>query len=258
MYYGNRKLWAARKRMRELIDASGWRRMDSYHPATNKISMMAKYHSPRVNTWELEDSLKEFNTGEAYWRTETDAMQLEHISWRCNKDNPNNKYPIDVVIAQEWVIEALLDGVRFEYEDDDDEEVTHVGYIKVIDWENIEKNTFTYVENWQGAMNDRFAWDFVLFVNGLPLGGIVLEPDADDAPPCQTAYDLAMYQLDNDFQFPVYVQSLIVSNGKQFMVGNPFVVEELRKIDSLEKSLNPIDFLKNGVRLDYMDEEGED
>lgn len=258
MYYGNRKLWAARKRMREQIEASGWIRRESRHPATNKISMMAKYHSPRIDTWHLENCLKKFNTGEAYYRTETNAMELAHVAWQCNKDNPNNKYPIEVGQAQLWLIDALFDGIRFEYEDEDNEEVTHVGFIKVIDWENMERNTFTYVENWQGAMNDRFAWDFVLCVNSLPVCGIVLEPDADDAPPCQTAYDLAMYQLDNDFQFPVYVQSLIVSNGKQFMAGDPFGINGLKMIDSLEKELNPIDYIKNRIRLDYLKEEGED
>ena len=105
------------------------------------------------------------------------------------------------------------------------------------------------MEKWQGAINDGFGWDFILLVNAIPLCGIVVEDTL------QAAYDMAQYQLDNDFQFPVYCHLLVISDGNSMMVGDPWTeFDNFTAIDTLKEALRPVDFLINRIKTipDYL------
>ena len=90
------------------------------------------------------------------------------------------------------------------------------------------------MEKWQGAINDGFGWDFILLVNAIPLCGIVVEDTL------QAAYDMAQYQLDNDYQFPVYCHLLVISDGNSMMVGDPWMeLDKFTAIGTLKEALRP-------------------
>lgn len=156
----------------------------------------------------------------------------------------------------------MLKGIDFEYEDYDvDGQINHET-ILIIDWEQPERNTFEYVVGWRGARNDGFAWDVVLLVNSIPVGGILLASpegagvvgvssvaEVHESLPCQNAYNLAFEQLSVDYQFPGYCHSLIIGNGKQLMIGNQFLeIEEFMPIERLEDVLLPIEFLMARIK----------
>lgn len=259
MYYKSRKLQSARQRITEQLKALGWQERECrqrFKP-NDRVEMMASYNSPHIcdEYFEFENSLKKFNTGEAYWRCEIQSHQLAHLAWRCHEDNPNNHHPMDIDDALEEAREMMLHGIDFEYEDYDVDGKINKETIRFVDWEQPERNTFEYIVGWRGAKNDGFAWDVILLVNSIPLAGILLEgPKGKDGngaedSPCQNAYDLAFKQLYGDYQFPVYCHSLIIGNGKQLMIGTPWMeIEEFLPIDNLEDVLRPTEFLMNRIK----------
>lgn len=270
MHYKNHDTDAARRRMRQQLQRMGWTKHKCPYPANDKVEMMAGYHSPHIHNsffW-FENCLKKINpTGEVYYALEMRCLEMTHLSWRCNLDNPNNRRPLDTLDAFDMAREYMLDGLPWDYGTGRKSER---GIIKIIDWEHPENNTFEFVENWQGTLNDGFGWDFVLLVNAIPLGGIVVEPDhpaqncgetsrAGSVPAlektvekrgaCQAALDLAQYQLDNDFQFPVYCHALVISDGEKMMVGDPWMeLDEFKEIGTLKEALRPVDFLMNRIK----------
>lgn len=266
MYYKSRKLSAARKRMKEQLTSLGWKEFECRFKLSGKVELHHKYNSPHIDDsvfW-FENCLKNINPdSEAYYALESYSHRLIHVAWRCNFDNPNNHNPLDTLDAFEYVRELMLKGIDFNYyegetppEDRDPSEYS--GHINIIDWEYPENNTFEFVEGWQGALNDGFGWDIILLVNAIPVGGIILEADDKESnlPPCQKALDVAQYQLNNDYQFPVYCHSLILSNGKQILYGDPWMeLEDFTPIASLSEGLSPLDFLEHRIHtieeIDY-------
>lgn len=246
MHYKNHDTDAAHRRMREQLLRMGWTKHKCPYPANDKVEMMAAYHSPHIHNsffW-FENCLKKINPmGEAYYALEMRCSEMEHLSWRCNMDNPNNRHPLDTLDAFDMARKYMLDGLPWDYGTGKKSER---GIIKIIDWENPENNTFEFVENWQGALNDGFGWDFVLCVNAIPLCGIVIEKPSETL---QSALDMAQYQLDNDFQFPVYCHALVISDGEKMMIGDPWMdLDEFTEIGTLKEALRPVDFLMNRIK----------
>ena len=273
MHYKNHDTDAAHRRMREQLLRMGWTKHKCPYPANGKVELMAAYHSPHIHNsffW-FENCLKKINpTGEVYYALEMRCSEMEHLSWRCNLDNPNNCHPLDTLDAFDMARRYMLDGLPWDYGTGRKSEQ---GIIKIIDWENPENNTFEFVENWQGALNDGFGWDFILCINAIPLCGIVIEPssqkqgDSSTAGPgtsveknkeilnissfasCQAALDMAQYQLDNDFQFPVYCHALVISDGEKMVIGDPWMdLDGFQEIGTLKEALRPVDFLVNRIK----------
>lgn len=245
MHYKNHDTDNARRRMQQQLLRMGWTKYPCPFPVTEKVEIAAGYHSPHIHGiffW-FEDCLKKINpTGEVYYALEMRCSEMEHLSWRCNQDNPNNHHPLDTLDAFDIARKYILDGLPWDYGTGKEDSS---GIIKIIDWEHPEQNTFEFVQGWRGALNDGFGWDFILLVNAIPLCGIVIEPGDS----CQAALDLAQYQLDNDFQFPVYCHSLVVSNGEKMMVGDPWMeMEDFQEIATLKEALRPVDFLMNRIK----------
>ena len=246
MHYKNHDTDAAHRRMREQLLRMGWTKHKCPYPANDKVEMMAAYHSPHIHNsffW-FENCLKKINPmGEVYYALEMRCSEMEHLSWRCNMDNPNNRHPLDTLDAFDMARKYMLDGLLWDYGTGKKSER---GIIKIIDWENPANNTFEFVENWQGALNDGFGWDFVLCVNAIPLCGIVIEKSSETL---QSALDMAQYQLDNDFQFPVYCHALVISDGEKMMIGDPWMdLDEFTEIGTLKEALRPVDFLMNRIK----------
>ena len=246
MQYKNHDTDAAHRRMREQLLRMGWTKHKCPYPANDKVEMMAAYHSPHIHNsffW-FENCLKKINPmGEVYYALEMRCSEMEHLSWRCNMDNPNNRHPLDTLDAFDMARKYMLDGLPWDYGTGKKSER---GIIKIIDWENPANNTFEFVENWQGALNDGFGWDFVLCVNAIPLCGIVIEKSSETL---QSALDMAQYQLDNDFQFPVYCHALVISDGEKMMIGDPWMdLDEFTDIGTLKEALRPVDFLMNRIK----------
>lgn len=258
MYNKRHDLDNARRRLQNQLIRMGWTKHRCPYPVTDKIELRACYYSPHIHNsffW-FENCLKKINpVGEVYYALEMRCSKLEHLSWRCNQDNPNNHRPLDTLDAFEIARDYMLDGIPWDYGTGDEEER---GIIKVIDWEHPENNTFEFVTRWRGAMNDGFGWDFILCVNAIPLGAILLEPNHKAAEgetqgtgnaPCQSALDLAQYQLDNDFQFPVYCHSLVISDGEKILMGDPWAeLNDFKEIATLKEELRPVDFLINHIK----------
>ena len=246
MHYKNHDTDAAHRRMREQLLRMGCTKPKCPYPANDKVEMMAAYHSPHIHNsffW-FENCLKKINPmGEVYYALEMRCSEMEHLSWRCNMDNPNNRHPLDTLDAFDMARKYMLDGLPWDYGTGKKSER---GIIKIIDWENPANNTFEFVENWQGALNDGFGWDFVLCVNAIPLCGIVIEKSSETL---QSALDMAQYQLDNDFQFPVYCHALVISDGEKMMIGDPWMdLDEFTDIGTLKEALRPVDFLMNRIK----------
>ena len=274
MHYKNHDTDAAHRRMREQLLRMGWTKHKCPYPANGKVELMAAYHSPHIHNsffW-FENCLKKINpTGEVYYALEMRCSEMEHLSWRCNLDNPNNRHPLDTLDAFDMARKYMLDGLQWDYGTGKKDEK---GIIKIIDWENPENNTFEFVENWQGALNDGFGWDFILCINAIPLCGIVIEKGSSGSnssngskiqgtqeislkpsetlkhsETLQSALDMAQYQLDNDFQFPVYCHALVISDGEKMMIGDPWLeLDGFQEIGTLKEALRPVDFLMNCMK----------
>jgi len=246
MYTTNKKLSAARKRIKEELIQLGW----SEHPIRPCTSPCVD-----ANDFWMEECLKKINTGEAYYALETYALRLSHLPWRCRIRNYLNPYPLDTLEALDEAREMMLNGIDFDYSGGEgfpgEDPATYTGHIHIIDWEHPEKNTFEFIEGWKGMMKDDFCWDMVLLINSIPVGAILLEPDDKDSTlaPCQKALDLAQYQLDNDLQFPIFCHTLMVGNGKQLLDGYPWAeFADFRPAQSLAESLQPLKYLDKRIK----------
>lgn len=264
MYYKSRKLTSARKRIREQLVELGWQEQRCLYPATDQTGLYRAYETPTVEltTSGMESSLKRINSGEALYLCENTESELHHLAWRCIASNPNNHSPLEPLEAYEELCYLLSQGIVYEkYQDGKD--VT----VRLIDWEHPERNTFTFVEGWRGALSDGFGWDLVLLVNGMPLGYILLREDYatdSDIPgdsgiyddlcelsgnqPCLAAYDLAWRQYDADRQFQVFGHLSFISNGKKTLAGSPYMpFDEYRELRSLREMFAPEAFV-NALR----------
>ena len=133
MHYKNHDTDAAHRRMREQLLRMGWTKHKCPYPANGKVELMAAYHSPHIHNslfW-FENCLKKINpTGEAYYALEMRCSEMEHLSWRCNLDNPNNRHPLDTLDAFDMARRYMLDGLPWDYGTGRKSEQ---GIIKIID-----------------------------------------------------------------------------------------------------------------------------
>ena len=231
------------RRIRQQLLRMGWAKHKCPYTANKKEDEMAEYRSPHIfnSFFWFENSLKKINpTGEVYYALEMRCATMGHLAWRCNLKNPNNHHPVDTLDALDLARKYMLNGLPWDYGTGKKSER---GIITIIDWEHPENNTFEFVENWRGALNDGFGWDFILLINAIPLCGIIIE---ENLP---SALDMAQYQLDNDFQFPVYCHALVISDGEKMRVGDPWMeLNEFAEIGTLKEALRPIDFLMNRIK----------
>lgn len=254
MYYKSRKYSALRMRIKEQLLALGWAELPCPCKPSAKNELHGYLQSPHVLDGMLlfENRLKRINpVGEAYYALEHYGLQLTHLAWRCNTHNPNNHNPLDTFDASEEAHDILINGIDFDYyepQPDEDPDLECNRHIRIIDWEHPERNTFEFVQGWRGAENDGFGWDFVLLVNAIPVGAILLQPDEEGAEPCRTALELAQKQLGCDCQFPVYCHALVVGNGKQLKVEYPWCdLDDFKPITDLKDALSPEHFLLHSV-----------
>lgn len=233
MHYNCRKLQQRRKDARQALLEMGWVERQSQYPATNIKHLTPWVCSPAVDSfgYELEADLKRINTSfEAYYRCETLGAEISHIGWRAQQGNPHVKATLNA--AEAWCQAAILmvRGIPFSYEDPSGRERWEK--LIFVDWEHPERNTFSFVCNWSGLLNDGFAWDFVLMVNSIPVMGVVLAPDEPGQSPCEAALSEANVQLQADGCFQTYAHAIIVSNGKEWKYGMP-LEDDLDELESL-------------------------
>ena len=243
MHYKSRRLESRRRSMEQELLHNGWVGLETPYPPNGKVELYAKYQSPRIieiGVSDIEQCLKKINRdGESYYALETWSWELTYLSWQTDRENPRNHNYIPVWQAFDCLHDCLLEGIDWKYEDG------RSGNIKVIDWEHPEMNTFSYVRGWRGAMNDGFGWDFVLFVNAIPLAGIVLEPDEKGGRPCAAALSLAQDQMNSDSTFSVYAHYIIAGNGKELRMGVPYEeLDEFMDTPDTIQAIKPENFLK--------------
>ncbi|XWK86086.1 MAG: type I restriction endonuclease [Phormidium sp.] len=96
--------------------------------------------------------------------------------------------------------------------------------LKLVDYSNIQKNDWLVIQNFtvfEGKV--RYSPEIVIFINGLPIGIIDLIETTSNAIPLKRncgKIKFCNYKLPTIFS---YVQILVISNGNQARVGNPYL-----------------------------------
>ncbi len=91
-----------------------------------------------------------------------------------------------LVDKNEKFMNFLQNGVSVNYWEDGEEKAT---LIKLIDWENLENNIFTVINQWTIEEREVKRPDIVVFINGLPLVVIELKSPARDNTDVSEAYN---------------------------------------------------------------------
>ena len=214
MQKNSRKLNKFRKQVTELLEQFGYEcylkdeRRKIYKPFD-----ICK--TPRVDSMVIEDDLKKFNRGEAYFYCENTGTDLDFIT-RCYQLDPKDTTPL--YLKREEFYEYLLTGQEYTYTDDDDQEI--LVQVDVLDQQKVERNSFRAVRNWKGIQQNDFFWDFVITVNCMPLVAVVIEPTTPVNKPLQNALKTLQQELEADKTFATYVQFCMVSDGKHTLVGS--------------------------------------
>lgn len=249
MHYQSNDFKGVLRQIKRQLIRMGWVEHPRKNIEMDKTMKGFRRGSPQIvdEVFWYENCLKKINPhseGEAYYALEIRGLALVHLAWSCNQNNPNNHRPMDTLDAFDILHERMLEGIPFDYGTGIDGDS---GTIRVVDWEHPENNTFEFIQNWRGALEDDFAWDFVLCVNAIPVCGILLEKS--DGAPCRAAHELAQYQLDKDFRFPIYCHAIVIGDGEKMYIGDPWEeLEHFGEIDSLEKELQPANFLVKYIK----------
>ena len=148
--------------------------------------------------------------------------ELESSLLKINKDqNKNAIYSaieklqnIDIGSLEERndkFMNYLQNGVSVNYVEDNEERST---LIKIIDFETIENNTFTVINQWTVVEKETKRPDIIVFVNGLPLVVCELKsPSREDADTSQAYTQLWLY-LKQELS---HHQKIVLWNGKPLM-----------------------------------------
>ncbi len=228
MQKNSRKLNKFRKQVTELLEQFGYKcyLKDGKERKPFTFSMC---RTPRVDDVAIEDDLKKFNRGEAYFYCENTGTDLDFIT-RCYQLDPKDTTPL--YLKREEFYEYLLTGQEYTYTDDDDQEI--LVQVDVLDQQKVERNSFRAVRNWKGIQQNDFLWDFVISVNCMPLVAVVIEPTTPGNKPLQNALETLKRELEADKTFATYVQFCMVSDGTHTLVGSPTdVIEEYKPWNSL-------------------------
>ena len=228
MQKNSRKLNKFRKQVTELLEQFGY---ECYlkDGKERKPFAFSMCRTPRVDDVAIEDDLKKFNRGEAYFYCENTGTDLDFIT-RCYQLDPKDTTPL--YLKREEFYEYLLTGQEYTYTDDDDQEI--LVQVDVLDQQKVERNSFRAVRNWKGIQQNDFLWDFVISVNCMPLVAVVIEPTTPGNKPLQNALETLKRELEADKTFATYVQFCMVSDGTHTLVGSPTdVIEEYKPWNSL-------------------------
>ena len=215
MIVGDKRMLRTHESVKRLLESKGWKERRPCIARPSETVKTPGLFSPKAGDmagfW-LEDCLKKLNPDrELYYKTEYYQSFITGLAIQNARAEKDSFALSDFHDEAHWYMMA---GLRITVEDDEGREVKRT--IKVVDWENLPNNTFEYVENWRGARNDGFSWDFVLCVNAIPVGAILLCVDDEGVErPCDTGVSLSWEQLRDDWSFPIYLHYLFVSNGEQ-------------------------------------------
>lgn len=214
MQKNSRKLNKFRKQVAELLEQFGY---ECYLKGAKgrKPFAFSMCRTPRVDDMAIENDLKNFNKGEAYYYCENTGTDLEFIT-RCYQLDPKDTTPL--YLKREEFYEYLLTGQEYTYTDDDDQEI--LVQVNLLDEQKVERNTFRAIQNWKGLQENDFFWDFVITVNCMPLVAVVIEPTTPGNKPLQDALETLQRELEADKTFATYVQFCMVSDGKHTLVGS--------------------------------------
>ena len=128
---------------------------------------------------ELESSLMRINKGVNREAISSAIDKIRNIDIGSLEDK-NDKF-----------MNYLQNGVSVNYVEDDEE---HFILIKLIDFNNIENNTFTVINQWTVQDKETKRPDIVVFINGLPLVVCELKsPSREDADTSQAYTQLKKY-----------------------------------------------------------------
>lgn len=238
MFKGQRALAGLRKKVMQLLCDYGYmcRRHDQrnakwYDNVREYPGFQLDYYmdSPSVAGYVMEDDLKRFNMGEAYWRTEALTTDIAFLPI-CQRPEHNPHLTLDECQAQfyDW----MTCGIEFEYRGKRNRKCYDT--VRFIDYHNPENNAFRAEERWQGTMPDGFLWDIIVSVNTMPLVCVVMQPTTDGHEACEEACETLTTQLKNDNTLSTYVQLCIVTDGQRTLVGSPTdTFENYKPWDSL-------------------------
>ncbi|WP_296883005.1 type I restriction endonuclease subunit R [uncultured Methanobrevibacter sp.] len=139
---------------------------------------------------------------------------LENI-YSINSDKSNLAIENTINIIQDFGIgsleyknekfmDYLQNGVSVNYWEDGEEKAT---LIKLVDWENIENNTFTIINQWTIEEKEIKRPDIVVFLNGFPLVVIELKSPSRDDTDVSEAYNQLhryMYVIPSLFNYNAF------------------------------------------------------
>lgn len=214
MQKNTRKLNKFRKQVAELLEQFGY---ECYlkDGKGRKPFAFSNCRTPRVDEMAIEDDLKKFNKGEAYYYCENVGADLDYMT-RCYQLDPEDTTPL--YLKREEFYEYLLCGQEFRHLTPDDEEM--MVQVDLLDQQKVERNTFRAVMNWKGLQENDFLWDFIISVNCMPLVAVVIEPTTPGNKPLQDALETLQKELEADKTLGTYLQFCIVSDGKHTLVGS--------------------------------------
>lgn len=220
MFISNRKLESLRNRMADTLVEMGYREEDytywDKYRVSKRVNINKRYYGPQILSLLYENSLKEINTGEAYYALEAWMFNIVHLPHDVKKEQENANPNITVGEARDLFYEYLLCGIEFDYHTGRE---GSYGLINIVDWKNIQKNEFTFFRKWQGVRNDGFGWDFIVMLNRMPVVAVCLQPTTEGNRPCEDAYRVMREQIDASVEMQIYTQIVILSDGKKTLVG---------------------------------------
>lgn len=194
------------------------------------------YRSSRgyeTNAMFMEDSLKEINTGEAYYRLEEAVQDIDFMTW------PQEVGKLDE--NRLLLFSYLTQGIEFSYDYQDE---TRWDVVKLLDYENIGSNTRHVLTEWpmvtaQGQQN---VWDVVLCINNIPLVVMLFDKELTHRI-VQSDKPFRSFFQDTNCLLSLFVQFCLISDGTHFYTGTPDMFGNQfcqRNLDDTVK-LKPID-----------------
>lgn len=142
------------------------------------------------------------------------VVNLEQVAFQVSKPET----PI-LIKNNKAFHQLLLEGVKVEYKDADDEDRTD--YVQLIDFANIANNQFLVVNQYTitGIKGNRRP-DVIVFINGLPLAVLELKNPADNNADIWSAYQQLQTYKDEISELFTFNEALVVSDGLNARVGS--------------------------------------
>ena len=255
MYLVNQRAHAyhRKKLIRQLL-ADGYKM--GQVPESTQDEPYALFNGPSVDSWELENDLKRFHTGEAWYRVEHFATEVSFLGTKAFHhywpDSPKPEGSHSLEYAREHFYDWLIAGREFQYLY---ESRPLYCTCQLIDYTNTQFNALHVFEAWPGCQNNGFAWDLVITINHLPLIGVVY---GDTGRLLETAQK-ALAEIENDKVFGTYIQFLVITDGHNTYIGSPDddAMAFCKWNDLHDDILSPskiYDFIYYGVRPGFVED----